>query len=150
MGMGIEDAFVQRIKDKEGCRLTAYYDTRGNLTIGWGHLCHASDGFQLGSTISQATADDYLNHDTAWVFSDIRQIFPNFEYMPLQVQVAMCDMLYNNGNGQFLGYRKMIAAARLGNWTEAANEIVDSDNYRSPDLHSRYEEIQQMVRSAVV
>lgn len=43
----------------EGCRLNAYHDTRGLLTIGFGH----TKGVQEGQTISQDQADSFLQDD---------------------------------------------------------------------------------------
>ena len=54
------DALCQSLTAKlEGCRLTAYPDTGGKLTIGYGHtaLVHASQ------TITQETADYLLRED---------------------------------------------------------------------------------------
>ncbi len=47
------------VKFFEGCRLTAYKDSGGILTIGYGHTKHVHEG----DIISQDTADNYLIED---------------------------------------------------------------------------------------
>jgi lysozyme len=50
------------IKYFESCRLSAYRDSAGIPTIGWGHT--GSD-VRLGMMLSQARADELLVHDVA-------------------------------------------------------------------------------------
>lgn len=52
------------IKSFESCRLTAYKDATGTLTIGWGHT-GAVDGKPIvsGMTITQAKADSLFDSD---------------------------------------------------------------------------------------
>lgn len=54
---------IQLIKDHEGCRLTAYTDMAGILTIGWGHTERVIEGM----SISQDTANE-------WLFKDISDV----------------------------------------------------------------------------
>lgn len=148
--MSVIDKIEARIKQKESCRLIAYYDTSDPpvLTVGWGHACKASDGLRENDTISQAHADDLLRHDLAWTMTDVMQIIHNFPLRPEPVQIAMAEMCYNNGTPRFKKFTDTIAAVNASDYKTAADEIVDSVNYRRKDLHSRYEEIQLMVRGA--
>ena len=50
----VSDRGVKLIKEFEGCRLKAYYDSAGVITIGYGTT------IKKGMTISQATADKWL------------------------------------------------------------------------------------------
>lgn len=52
---------VNLVKASEGCRLTAYTDSVGVLTIGYGH----TGGVRPGQTITQEQADAFLVHDLA-------------------------------------------------------------------------------------
>lgn len=50
------------IKRLEGLRLTAYKDSAGVVTIGYGH----TGDVRMGQTISEADADSYFTKDIAW------------------------------------------------------------------------------------
>ena len=55
---------IDLIKEFEGCRLTAYRDAAGVLTIGWGHTSAAGAPQVIdGMTITAAQADDILRSD---------------------------------------------------------------------------------------
>ncbi len=57
--MQITELAFQKIKDFEGCRLTAYQDAAGVWTIGYGH----TKGVKKGDQITQEEADDSLRED---------------------------------------------------------------------------------------
>lgn len=57
--MKISKKGIDLIKEFEGCRLSAYRDAVGVLTIGYGH----TRGVYLGQTISQEKADVLLLED---------------------------------------------------------------------------------------
>lgn len=57
--MTINDTGLALIKDFEGCRLKAYRDIKGILTIGVGH----TGGVAEGQEITQEEADDLLRSD---------------------------------------------------------------------------------------
>lgn len=59
--MKINDAGLKLIKSFEGCRLTAYQDSVGVWTIGYGHTA----GVKAGQKITQEQADEYLRKDIA-------------------------------------------------------------------------------------
>jgi len=61
--MTISDAGLELIKQFEGCKLTAYYDIVGVLTIGYGNTNYDKDiigEIKEGMTITQAQADEWL------------------------------------------------------------------------------------------
>lgn len=146
--MDIEKLVENHIKEKESCRLIAYYDTSKPpvLTIGWGHRCRQSDGFSIGSTITQRYADDLLQHDLAWVYSGVRQLVPQFNSKPIPVQIVLCSMAFNNGIEGLRNFKKCLGACNENDFEKMADEIKDSDNWRRADLHSRYVELEAMVR----
>ena len=57
--MSISNNFFTLIKKFEGCKLTAYQDSIGVWTIGYGHTA----GVTKGQVITQAQADTYLKSD---------------------------------------------------------------------------------------
>ena len=141
------DNIKQRIKEHEGCKLIAYVDTRGYLTIGWGHQILASDGLRENDTISQQHADDLFEHDFAWILTGIKQLVPMFDRLPEPIKIVLCDMAFNNGILGLKKFKRFLHYVNLELWLEAASEIKDSANYRSQDLHSRYAELAMMVQN---
>jgi lysozyme len=58
--MDISASGIALIKQFEGCRLSAYRDVSGVLTVGWGHT---GKDVTKGLTITQARADTLLRQD---------------------------------------------------------------------------------------
>ena len=57
--MNIGPQGLELIKAFEGCKLTAYLDSVGVATIGYGH----TKGVKMGDTCTQAQADAWLSED---------------------------------------------------------------------------------------
>lgn len=79
----------------ESCRLTAYPDSKGVPTIGWGH----TRGVRLGDTCTQAQAD-------AWLLEDIQEAVAAVNRLVsvalTQHQFdALVDFTFNAGEGNF-------------------------------------------------
>ena len=92
--MQISELALQKIKDFEGCRLTAYQDAAGVWTIGYGH----TKGVKPGDKISQYWADDCLRQDIEQVEAQIDELG-----LPLsQPQLdALVSFVFNVGIGKF-------------------------------------------------
>ena len=92
------EACYNLIKQFEGCRLTAYQDTRGIWTIGYG-----ATGLGIGPGVvwTQAQADWALSQRVEAVGRIICQaVVPSL----LQNQFdALCSLVYNIGPGAFRG-----------------------------------------------
>ena len=138
-----------RIKNKEGCKLVVYLDTRKVVTVGWGHKVLPSDGLFLGDTITQQRADQLFAQDFADAIAGVKVLVPDFDNKPDYIKIVLVDMRYNNGEAGLANFKQFLKAVNANNWAVASNEIVDSDNYRSHDLHSRYVELETMVRECV-
>lgn len=59
MAFTTSQAGIDLIKSFEDCRLTAYQDSVGVWTIGYGH----TNGVYAGMTITQAQAEEFLRSD---------------------------------------------------------------------------------------
>ena len=68
-GMQLSDSGVDLIKNFEGLRLSAYQDSGGVWTIGYGH----TGGVKAGDLITQGQAEALLRHDTGWAQDAVRQ-----------------------------------------------------------------------------
>lgn len=114
------------IKKFEGCKLTAYQDTRGIWTVGYG--CTGS-GIVAGTVWTQAQADEALEHRLNAVISVIASLC----HTPVsdQEMAAMCSLAWNIGTHAFSGCQVLRhlnandvtgAANAFLNWTRAGND----------------------------
>jgi lysozyme len=68
MGSKILDIIIPFLKQWEGCKLKAYTDQGGRVTIGWGH----TGGVKLGDEWSQEQADEELRREVNEVISQVQ------------------------------------------------------------------------------
>jgi|SRR6185312_3463746 len=126
----MEDIFpaVNLIRQFEGCRLSAYYDIVGRLTIGWGTTHDVTPEMQ----ISQQEADQMLRLDCETLELKIKNL--------VKVEIsnnALCALIsfcYNLGLGSFLHSTlltklnadapKEECAAEILKWDHAAGAVV--------------------------
>lgn len=94
--MRISDRGIGLIKRFEGCRLTAYGDSAGVMTIGYGH----TGGVRRGDTITEDQAEEYLRRDVKVAETCISSAVT----VPLNQNRfdALCSLVYNIGCGAFL------------------------------------------------
>lgn len=92
--MKASQRLIDYIKRAEGCRLTAYTDAAGVLTIGYGHTA----GVRAGDRISEAEAERLLIQDLAQAEAEAART-PGVR---TQGQLdAVADFVYNVGAGNF-------------------------------------------------
>ena len=108
------------IRKHEGLELMPYKDSKGKLTIGVGHNLDANG-------VSLHVAEIMLQEDINIAIVGLEHIFKDLWYtLPKPVQSVMIDMMFNLGYPRFSGFKKMIAAIKIGDWEEAAKEAEDS------------------------
>lgn len=127
------------IRRHEGLRLTAYRDTVGKLTIGYGFNLDAGDAKPIcgvlkldyeairnGSEITEAQADAILDLQLGMVNAQAKTLFPNFQTMPADVQSVVQDLIFNLGLAGFLKFHDTIAALKDSDYQQAAQGLTDS------------------------
>lgn len=126
--MKISATGIELLKQFEGCRLTAYQDSVGVWTIGFG----TTTGVKEGQTISQVKAEEYLRFDLA--------IFEKAVTESLKVPVnqnqfdALVSFTYNVGVSAFRSSTllnlinektdKKVVAAEFSKWVKAGNQTL--------------------------
>ena len=126
------------IKLHEGYRDRLYRCTAGKLTIGF--------GWNVEDTpICTEAATAQLDHQLDKAIIALHGIFPEFFSMGPWRQSALTDMMFNLGPTRFQGFRRMIAAIKLGHWHTAAAEAMDSK--WCTQVGSRGERIVQILRT---
>ena len=109
-GFSISQNGVHMLEGFEGLRLTAYQDSAGVWTIGYGH----THGVQPGQKISQATAEQYLKDDLAWAQDAVRR---NVHVPINQNQFdALVSLTYNLGAN---GYPGLLSDLNRGDYAAA-------------------------------
>ncbi|HCM4642871.1 TPA: lysozyme [Salmonella enterica subsp. enterica serovar Panama] len=120
--MKISDSGLAALKREEGCKLTAYLDSRGVWTIGTGHTGRV-DGVAVhkGMIITQDTADRLLRDDLSWV----KRCIADWVTVVLNQNQydALCSLIFNIGVNAFIGstVRRQLNA---GNYTAAADAFL--------------------------
>ena len=87
------DKAIELIKKFEGCRLEAYRDAGGTLTIGYGH----TNRVQQGDVITQEQANQYLAEDVAVFTSRVEKYQSKYQFNENQYN-ALVSFAYNVGN----------------------------------------------------
>ena len=112
---------VDQIKRQEGLRLTAYVDTLGNRSIGYGH----TPAFP-GQMITEAEAEALLMQDLNAAQTDLLTALPWCFSLSVPRYCVLWNMTFNMGIGHLLEFRLMLAAVREANYPEAAKQMMNS------------------------
>ncbi len=94
MSLFISNEGLALIKKFEGCRLTAYQDSVGIWTIGYGHTANVAQG----QTITQAQADNYLKSDCASAEKSVNGYNHKYHWSQNQFD-ALVSFTFNCGSG---------------------------------------------------
>lgn len=116
MAFTTSQAGIDLIKSFESCRLTAYQDSVGVWTIGYGH----TSGVYAGMTITQAQADTFLRQDLATAENAVNS------KVTISITQNMFDALvsltFNIGSGKF-GTSTLLKKLNQGDINGAADEF---------------------------
>lgn len=123
--MTIDLRLLRDVQSGEGCKLTAYRDTKGLWTTGWGHLLDQTIDW-TGHTITQAVADELLQQDIAdaklhaqgesiWAFLDTDTR-----------QNAIVELAFNMGEKHWEEFKQTWGYIRAKNWASAAQGLLES------------------------
>jgi len=116
-----DDELKESIKTEEGLSLEAYKDSRGYLTVGYGHL------LAEGSTIPREAAEIIFDADFEQAATDYLKL--GLDLDPIR-RAALIDMIFNMGLPRVRRFVHFLAYLREKNWIKAAIELMDSDYAR--------------------
>lgn len=124
---------LRDLKRHEGLRLKAYKDTRGKLTIGYGHNLDAR-GLELfpdlevseDLEITPEQADALLAADVGETIERLQKRFPEYNTLPGAQQQALANMAYQMGSRGVMKFENMIGALKEGDWKRAEAEAKNS------------------------
>lgn len=92
--MEISNQGISLIKHFEGCKLSAYKDSVGIATIGYGH----TKDVRMGMVITQATAEQYLKDDLQPIKKLLNGMGVNFKQNQFD---ALTSWIFNLGASKF-------------------------------------------------
>lgn len=113
------DKLMDELRRDEGVKSHPYVDTVGKTTIGVGH--NLSD---LG--ISDRIINALLEEDIAIAETGARSIYPDFDSLSDARQRVLVNMTFNLGRARLALFTGMLGAMRNGDWSKAADEMLDS------------------------
>ena len=103
----------------EGKRHHVYECSAGKLTVGVGRNLE-----DLG--LSDGEIDFLLRNDLMRVQSELAMNVPCFLKLSETRQAVLMDMCFNLGISRFLQFQNMLTALEIGDYMEAATEMLDS------------------------
>ena len=128
---------IERIKRHEGLRFTPYEDSRGNLTLGYGH--------KLTTPIGRHAALEILREDVtnAWL-QFFRLPAEAIDRLTIKRKEVLVEMTFNLGLNGVRKFRRMLKAMEQSNYDGAADEMLDSQ--WAKQVKSRAIELADMMR----
>jgi lysozyme len=123
---------IPMLQRDEGCRLTAYQDSRGVWTVGYGHAYVAP-----GTVWTQTQADEQLVTDATERLHQMDPLMPWWRTLDVVRAAALADMGFNLGAHGLLGFPHMLAALEASNWQEAHDQAIDSIWYEQVGQRAR-------------
>ena len=109
------------LKRDEGFSASAYQDSEGYWTIGYGRMIDK----RLGGGISEFEAECVLELDINKAISMLDSGLSWWRELPEPHQQGLVNMSFNLGT-RLMGFRLMLDALESGDWERAAAEALDS------------------------
>lgn len=112
---------IAALKQDEGLRLTAYKDTVGVFTIGYGHA-HVAPG----TVWTQAQAEAALIEDVKEHNAKLLKALPWVANLDPVRRRVLQNMAFNLGVDGLLGFKNTLEAVRTGRYNQAASGMLNS------------------------
>lgn len=113
---------IEQLKRDEGCKLHAYHDHLGYLTIGIGRLID----LRKGGGISQEEAEYLLQNDVQRVTRELIRSLPWFVELDDARKGVLLNMAFQMGIGGLLKFTQTLSLIKQGKYMSASNEMLDS------------------------
>ena len=123
----------EEIKDDEGYKNEIYLDHLSLKTLGVGHLIKETDpeyDLEVGTHIEDERVNELFEQDINVTIDECRKLYYDFDKLPEEAQLIICNMMFNMGRPRLSRFHKMKRAVENREWKEASNEMKDSKWYR--------------------
>ena len=115
----VPKSVVEQIKADEGFRSSVYQCSAGKLTIGYGRNIEDNG-------ITQKEADYLLMNDISNTHRELNQALPWFHMLSQKRKGVLINMCFNMGLPTMMKFKKMLSALSMGDYDEAARQMLDS------------------------
>lgn len=122
----------KEIEEDEGCKYEIYKDHLGLPTFGIGHLITEWDeeyGKPDGTEISEERVSSCFKADIHVTIEECEKLYDDFDKLPDEVQLILCNMMFNMGRPRLSKFKKMNEAITNEDWIEASVQMEDSRWY---------------------
>ena len=123
----------EEIKEDEGYKNEIYLDHLSLKTLGVGHLIKETDpeyDLEVGTHIDDERVNELFEEDINVTIDECRKLYYDFDKLPEEAQLIICNMMFNMGRPRLSRFHKMKRAVENREWKEASNEMKDSKWYR--------------------
>ena len=123
------DKLREELKEDEGCKYEIYLDHLGLPTHGIGHLITEWDEEYekpVGTPVSEDRVNNCFQTDVHGTVEECKKLYNKFEDLPEEVQLILCNMMFNMGRPRLSKFVKFRAAIDDNDWLEAATQMEDS------------------------
>ena len=123
----------EEIKEDEGYKNEIYLDHLSLKTLGVGHLLKETDpeyDLEVGTHIDDERVNELFEQDINVTIDECRKLYYDFDKLPEEAQLIICNMMFNMGRPRLSRFHKMKRAVENREWKEASNEMKDSKWYR--------------------
>jgi len=124
-----KDQLRQELADDEGCKYSIYLDHLNLPTFGIGHLITEADpefGEPIGTEVSEERVRKAFNLDVAVTIDECKVLYDDFDDLPEEAQLVICNMMFNMGRPRLSKFKGMKAGCDARDWDKMADEMVDS------------------------
>jgi len=119
----------EELKEDEGCKYEIYLDHLGLPTCGIGHLITEWDeeyNKEVGTPVSEDRVNECFAKDVEVTIEECKKLFDTFDDLPEEVQLILCNMMFNMGRPRLSKFVKFRAAIDSNDWLECAIQMEDS------------------------
>ena len=74
--------------------------------------------------------DKLFDQDIIETIEECKKLYYDFDDLPEEAQLIICNMMYNMGRPRLSRFHKMKRAVENRDWKEASNQMKDSKWYR--------------------
>ncbi len=119
----------EEISADEGKVLHAYLCSELHKTVGIGHKVLPDDpeyDQPVGTAVSSDRVTECFDKDVGTVIAESKKLYPQFDSLPEEVKLIICNMLFNLGLPTLSKFKDMKKAIDAEQWSAAADAMLDS------------------------
>lgn len=148
LSQSLIDTIKEDLIKHEGYKDEIYLCSEGVPTFGIGHAIKEDDPeytWPVGTPIEKDRIDSAFKADVEDAINDVEILFGDLSNYPDQCNRVLVNMAFNLGRNRLGKFKNMIKAVTENNYSEAANQMVDSVWYNQ--VGNRSVELENWMRN---